>query len=334
VEHIDRLLKAAKKSYDKGQDPLAQLETLAVECLTKLKSQAIENAQHSLEGKEYVILNAGTGRSRPILPSLFIKDPADLKAAWKEMVNAIDPKGSRIAFPKRDLLSAENLVNQVIYTAVMSFAACYDIWKPKSRKTPGTYFEVILGTLLGKLLPDHIRGKHIILEESNRKIAVETDLAIDPSVAVEPDIVVEVSTKSDPTLSEPKVSVSTDIVFAAPKKPGLVFPAKITTRERIVQAYAHQRILDSFYGEDRFRSILLCISETQRDDVNSRVNDICVPGTIRLFQRHLASLDFICYADPPTRYLQDDVTELVQVKTLGWLFVAGLPTISSRSHSL
>jgi hypothetical protein len=312
VENIARLLKLAKKSYDMGLDPLAQLETLAVECLRKLGSETTAADQHSLEGKKYIILSAGNGRSRPILPSLFLKDKNAFSRAWKEMVAGIDSKANLITLSGK-ITDPENHVNQVIYTAVMSFAACYDIWKPSSRKTPGTYFEIILGSLLKELLPKHTRGKHIILKEGDKSVLVETDSAV------------EKEAKEDPQ----KACVSTDIVFSASGKPGLVFPAKITTRERIVQAYAHQRILDSFYGDDKFRSILLCISETQRDDVKNRVNDICVPGTIRLFQRHLASLDFICYADPPTRYLQADVTELVEVKTLGWLFVTGLHDISS-----
>jgi hypothetical protein len=77
-----------------------------------------------------------------------------------------------------------------------------------------------------------------------------------------------------------------------------------------------------------YRSIILCISETQRDDDGDCVNDICVPGTVKLFQRHLASIDNLCYADPPARYLTPDVAEVIAVNTIGWLLTQGLRQLS------
>ena len=290
MQAIDKLLKEIKRTYDDGNDTIDHVRDLALQCIDKLKNNASITHQPSQEGKEYVIYSCDDGLSRPILSSIFIDDTERFRSAWNKVIEGIDPRSNKINLRSVDQEKSEALVNGVVYTAIISFAACYDIWKPKSRKTPGTYFEVVLGSLLGKLIPTHSRGKHIPLEDTGE-------------------------------------SVSTDIVFTAPGRPGLVFPAKITTRERIVQPFAHQRILDSVFGEDKFRSILLCISETQRDDLRNGVNDICVPGTIRLFQRHLATIDFICYADPPTRYLQDDVAEFVAIKTIGWLLVTGLKEI-------
>ena len=107
---------------------------------------------------------------------------------------------------------------------------------------------------------------------------------------------------------------------------GLVVPVKITTRERIVQPFAHQRILDSVFGEHRFRSVLVCVSEMQRKR-DEGANAICVPGTIRLYQRHLAALSGLYYLDPPHRYLQPDVTAHVAVRTLGCLLADDLPSL-------
>lgn len=100
---------------------------------------------------------------------------------------------------------------------------------------------------------------------------------------------------------------------------GLVVPAKITTRERIVQPFAHQRILDSAFGVGHYRSALACVSEMQRDE-EVGANEICVPGTIRLYQEYLAPLSGIYYLDPPVRYLQSDVTSIIEVSSLGHFF--------------
>jgi hypothetical protein len=144
----------------------------------------------------------------------------------------------------------------------------------------------LLGSILSAFLPQHKRGKFISLPEFGEKVS--TDIVLDDGVL------------------------------------GIVFPAKITTRERIVQPYAHQRILDSVFGDARYKSVLLCVSETQRDDKKQGVNNICVPGTIKLFQAHLSKLSGLYYLDPPVRYLQDDILSLVPVGDFGKLFKTAL----------
>ena len=169
-----------------------------------------------------------------------------------------------------------------MYTSIISFSACFDIWKPKSRKVPGTHFEILVGSLLTQLIPKFSRSKFISLPKQTEK-------------------------------------VTTDIVFDNGEI-GLIFPAKITTRERIVQPYAHQRILDSIFGESRYKTCLLCVSETQRDDRKALVNDICVPGTIKLYQDHLSKLSGLYYLDPPKRYTDSDITDRINVGDYGQLF--------------
>lgn len=94
----------------------------------------------------------------------------------------------------------------------------------------------------------------------------------------------------------------------------------------MVQPYAHQRILDSVFGDQAFKSTLVCMSEMQRDG-DDNANAICVPGTIRLFQMHLAELSGIYYLDPPARYLHDDVAGVVTVNSVGALLADDLPTL-------
>jgi len=72
----------------------------------------------------------------------------------------------------------------------------------------------------------------------------------------------------------------------------------------------------------------MCVSETQRDDKSQSVKEICVPGTIRLFQAHLASLNSIYYLDPPLRYLEPDITNLLMVSDHGQFFREDLALIA------
>src|SRR5262249_28543176 len=90
-------------------------------------------------------------------------------------------------------------------------------------------------------------------------------------------------------------------------------------RERVVQPFAHQRILQSSF-KDKYHSFLCCISETQLDRKTSTVKQICVPGTIKLFQRFLSPIEGLYYCDIPARYLQPSLTKFIPVKTLAEAF--------------
>ncbi|EGA2714203.1 type II site-specific deoxyribonuclease, partial [Salmonella enterica] len=167
----------------------------------------------------------------------------------------------------------------------------FDLWKKGSRKTPGTVFEIYIAALLKVMLPNEIFSKHIpLIDQIN----------------------------SDEELTDP-ASVSTDVVIKSGENVnrGVVIPLKITTRERIVQPFAQQRILDSYFGNGVFNSFLACISETQQDKINRKVNHICVPGTIRLYQKYLSNVAGMYYCDIPERYLQADLTDIIPVKSMG-----------------
>lgn len=281
MEGLDGLQKAVKAKYDSGQSPLSDIQSISTYCLKKLQLESSEAFSAQVGSKEYVIYKAAGNYTRPCRRHLFISSPEEFGESWEDLLEGIDPEHRKLDIP-------EDLVNRLIYTVVFSFSACYDLWKPKSRKTPGTYFEVLLGSMIGVLLPDFVRSKFIAIPGEDAK-------------------------------------VSTDIVFKGSQEShGLVVASKITTRERIVQPYAHQRILDSVFGMQSYKSVLACVSETQRSGTD-RVREICVPGTIRLFQSHLAALTGLYYLDAPTRYLQSDVTSLVPVKSVGKMLVEDLP---------
>ena len=113
----------------------------------------------------------------------------------------------------------------------------------------------------------------------------------------------------------------TDIVLLNDKGPQLVIPTKITTRERIVQVWAQQRILQDVFGSGKYLSILISMSELQRDQ-DAGVNEICVPGQVGLFQKYLAQVSGMYYLDVPKAYGTEEISQLVRVGDFGQ-FLAG-----------
>lgn len=268
-----------KKMYDSGVSPIEELKDITLECLQLLS--VVERYDYGYVGTKHYFCYFSEKYSRPVATNLFILEPQEFVFLWDRLFSGIDEINHSCSLD-------EISIDRVIYTAIMSFAICFDIWKSESRKTPGTHFEILLGSTLDLFLRGFARSKHIVLPELDK--------------------------------------LSTDIAFSN-EGITLVFPAKTTTRERIVQPYAHQRILDSL-SPGKYKSILLCVSETQRDNKNTKVNDICVPGTIKLYQAHMSNISGIYYLDPPQRYLQDDILELVKVSTIGHLLKYDLLPLS------
>jgi hypothetical protein len=271
----------AKKAYDQGQNPLEEIFETAEAAIRKLGTSAVTQYLDTLGSKKYEVFSADGNLSRPYLPAVFLSDPQVFNSTWKLTTAGIDPQCMTINQSATD-------IDQTLYTAMTAFCCCYDLWNPGARKTPGTFFEILLGSLYGKILPTVKRSKSVPIPNQPEKVA-------------------------------------TDIVFTDDQKTrSLVIPAKITTRERIVQPFAQQRILDEVFGKKAYDSVLMCVSEMQRAGVN-KANEICVPGSINLYQSHLAHLEGIYYLDPPTRYLQPDVTDVISIGTIGSFIKTELP---------
>ena len=335
---------AAKKKYDKNIDACDDILLTVIACLEKM-STATSEVWPGPAGKEYLIFSSGGNQSRPFLKNQFIKTPMEFQKHWKGLLESADRDGKKFDLPAEQ-------VSKILYITVVTFCVCIDIWKPKSRKTPGTFFEIVLGTLISRILPTSvIRTKHIslppnivrdvsrVLGQSAEDILNLVDMPYDEigidgeRTALTSDSVDNRKALDDEENEQGDMQkVSTDIVFDLNGK-GIVIPAKITTRERIVQPFAHQRILDGVFGEGRYISLLVCVSETQRSDEGRRVNDICVPGTITLFQKHLAKMGGIYYLDPPERYMALGRAGIVPIHPLGKLLTSGLSEIVKQLNS-
>jgi hypothetical protein len=96
----------------------------------------------------------------------------------------------------------------------------------------------------------------------------------------------------------------------------------MSTRERVVQAWAHQRILDGAYGDGAYKGIMVLFTETKLDSRSHEVVEICVPDQWLAYQSLLAKIDRIYYFDVPTRYqaLTDAHPDLIQIKQFGEFF--------------
>jgi hypothetical protein len=282
-----------KIKYESGVPSLDQFGEFGVSCLKLLRGiTLIHQGSTKLQGviKDYLAYEIDGVRSRPIRSDLYISDPGNFEKEWTRFTKMTDDS---------DLDTACKLANSVIYTLIQSFSSLIDIYKPGSRKTPGTLFEMIVGVIL--------------VNVSGLKMS-----------------------KQIPVPGE-RYMVPTDIVLLQPPgvlKPNLVIPTKITTRERIVQPFAHQRILDEVFGPEKYKSILVMVSELQRDDEGQKgLNEICVPNQIGMYQKYLGHLSGMYYLDVPNAYAISEFSKTIPVRTFGELLYKDLTDLLGQGSS-
>lgn len=300
MEIVKTLFVQASKAYNSNISHQLLCLDLVKYCLSKLETEAKYQFFGNFAGRAPVPYSVfqGTGNSRPVRSDLFFEKEAPFFEAYSRLVNRLQTGQSPWS------TADETEANRVIYTAVMSVACCFDIWQRNSRKTPGTFFEVFIAGLLKLAFPLATLSKHIPLLD-----------ILEDSESGRPALASELLDEDE------KGSVATDIVIGtSSRRGGVVLPLKITTRERIVQPFAHQRILDSAFGRGVYQSLIVCISETQLDEKSRSVKQVCVPGTIKLYQKYLAPIGGLYYCDVPQRYAQDDVAKVLPVRSLGQLF--------------
>lgn len=180
-----------------------------------------------------------------------------------------------------------NLCNRFLYTAAMAFCAFCDATATGDKKTPGTYFELFIGHMMSLAFGVKPRKKVEVLTVEDERSALRTDFIFDPGR----------------------------------RKPKFHVPVKISTRERAIQVWAHQRILNGVYGEGRFRGLLVSLAETKLGLSQREVNEICVPEQWAVYQRFIARMDRAYYLDPPAKYAAlANEFPFIPVKTFGEFF--------------
>lgn len=183
-------------------------------------------------------------------------------------------------------MSVDQATN-TIYTLAMSFCAANDVLKSGDKQTPGRYFEIL--------------NAHIFAN----------------AFAVSPRREIDVLHVDDDPATLP-----TDYIFdLGAERPKFHVPVKTSTRERVIQVWAHQRVLNGVYGENRYVGMLVVLNETKLDRRTLRVIEICLPEQWKLYQRFIARLERIYYLDPPQAYLGLTGFPQITVKKLGEFFV-------------
>lgn len=111
--------------------------------------------------------------------------------------------------------------------------------------------------------------------------------------------------------------LTTDYVFDLGRnRRKLHLPVKTSTRERAVQAWVHQLVLERIFGAGRYRGALVVASETKQDARTGEVIEICVPKQLEMFQSRVAEMSRLYYLDPPKAYLTMEA-ERLQVRSFG-----------------
>jgi hypothetical protein len=258
----------------------ALLSEITEECASFLLAESRRVELRSLvEGKRYFAFKATDTRSRlsrPVNDDLYISNREQLADGLKKLT----------ANPGMDWVSVEEC-NRLLYTIARSFCAFNDLTSDQNKKTPGEYFEMLVGHLLALTFGVMPRNRVQVL-----------------------------------TIEDERTTLPTDYIFdLGPRQPKFHVPVKISTRERVVQVWAHQRMLNGVYGEGRFRGVLVALAETKLDLRKLEVVEICLPGQWAVYQRFVARMDRVYYLDVPLKYAAlASAFPYIPVKSFGVFF--------------
>jgi hypothetical protein len=191
-----------------------------------------------------------------------------------------------------------NELDKILYTMAMSFCCATDLQKQGDKKTPATFFECFVGNIFAR------------------------ELGVNPRTQV------------DVLNLDMKATLPTDFLFdLGAEKCRIHLPVKLSTRERVVQVWAHQRVLDGVYGVGRFRGILVVATETKAGTESLKVTEICLPDQWAVYQMFISQLRRIYYLDVPARYSAlPRVFPYIQVKPLSAFFAEKKKLISPAAE--
>lgn len=266
-----------------GNQVTDKLEEIFGLCQKMLESiQTVELENgNGNEGKKYIAFKEGNRYSRPVNIELY--NNGLLKDGAGNTKVDIFWKNVR-----NSNIADQNAddITAALYVIAINFCCCADLLG-SGQKIAGTYFEKLIG---------HLYSIHLNAEPVNQLMACELD--------------------------DVSIKIPTDFIFDMGRmKPKFHVPVKTSTRDRVVQVWAQQRVLDGAYGVGRFLCLLTCISETDFDKGKMRVNDICVPGQWLNYQLFIAQMKRAYYLDIPNRYGElNNGFPKIHVKNFGEFF--------------
>jgi hypothetical protein len=177
---------------------------------------------------------------------------------------------------------------KLTYTIALAPCLAMELFDRQNKKGPATFFECYIAHLFAKSLGVN-PTKRVRLPVHGRNVLMTMDFLFD----------------------------------VGEKHRKVHLPVKMSTRERVVQAWAHQRLLDAAYGDGAYRGVIVLFSETKLDSRSLEVVEICVPDQWLAYQSLLAHMDRIYYFDVPVRYqaLTDQFPDVIAIKQFGEFFI-------------
>lgn len=173
------------------------------------------------------------------------------------------------------------------YTVALAPCLAMEILDRQNKKGPATYFECYIGHLFARWLEVN-PTKRARLPVQDRNVPMTMDFLFDLGGG----------------------------------SPRVHLPVKMSSRERVVQAWAHQRLLNAAYGHGTYRGIMVLFAETKLDSRTHEVVEICVPDQWLTYQSLLAEMRRIYYFDLPERYqaLTTHYPDVIAIKSFGEFF--------------
>jgi len=158
-------------------------------------------------------------------------------------------------------------IEKSLYTIALAPCLVMELLDRQNKKGPATYFEILIGHIFSRFLHQNPIKKATL-----------------------------------PILGE-NIRLTMDFLFETDDRK-IHLPVKMSTRERVVQAWAHQRLLDSAYQAGSYDGIMVLFSETKLNSRTREVVEICVPDQWKIYQSLLAKMRVVYYFDIPVRYQQ------------------------------
>ena len=165
MQELNNLFAIAASDYQSGMAVLNHMGHIARHSLRLLR-RVEWRPLATCDGKSYHMFRDGSHLSRPIRESMFVTDEDELEAGWEALVASTQPRSRRY-----DARPSE--INSVLYTVVNGFAVCYDLWRRGSRKTPGTFLEILVGSLVQAVTPTMTRRAHVPLLEPGESVSTD-----------------------------------------------------------------------------------------------------------------------------------------------------------------
>lgn len=214
-------------------------------------------------GKNYIVFSNSAGKySRPVNIDLY-NAGCTINSSG---VKIVDEFWTNVRTHSIELQDAHT-ITAALYTICMNYCCCADLISGVKNNS-GDYFEKLVG---------HLYSMHLNVTPTNQLNAVELD--------------------------GESISLPTDFIFdLGSGKPKFHIPAKTSTRERVVEVWAQQRVLDGAFGVGRFLCLLTCIGETNFYSRDMSVALTCVPNQWINYQLFISKIKRAYYLDVPGKY--------------------------------